>query len=314
MRKADTTYESFFSEDLRKHRSRVANSLTEAGYGVIGMENFGAQPQAPAVASLEEIDACDAFVGIYAHRYGSIPSGSEKSFTEMELDYALKQKKEIFCFIADDSYPWLPKYIEHGPGRKKLSALKERLLGGLVTAPFRSPDNLASKVIASLSRYELKKAVIRTQAGMRESPIENRALEQVAQRAERMRAIIEGARVLLVNDVLEKWASLEALLQELKVEVVFVQSTEDALKELTSMKKYDAVVSDIIRGKDTKAGFKLLHAMREKHIIRPFIFTVTKYEPWRDTPAYAFGITNNVDDILNYLFDIFERERWQKYG
>ncbi|MCB9052408.1 MAG: DUF4062 domain-containing protein [Lewinellaceae bacterium] len=299
------------SEDLLEHRKCVAASLPTTQQVVLRMESFGSQPLRPAEASLAEVEECDLFVGLYAHRYGAIPPDGKKSFTEMELDYAWERNKAIFCFIIDDSYPWPPAYMECGPGGKKLQKLKNRIRKNWTAEVFTSPDNLASKVTASISRYLLKRGVQHAQATMRNSSIENQVLNQVAWRAQQLAPVIRGARVLLVNDNPQKWASLKALLLLLKVDISFVQSTEEALTALSQEGGFDAVVSDIIRGEDKKAGLKLLAQMHKYPNYPPLVFTVTQFKPELGTPAYAFGIANNVDDILNLLFDIFERRRWR---
>jgi hypothetical protein len=49
--------------------------------------------------------------------------------------------------------------------------------------------------------------------------------------------------------------------------------------------------------------------MRQKGLHKPTVFTVGQYDPDRGTPPYAFGITNQIDELLNLLFDVLERVR-----
>ena len=63
----------------------------------------------------EEIDSSDGFIGIYAHRYGFTPESSSVSITEREFGFASQRKKPIFCFIVDETYPWLPRFIDQEP-------------------------------------------------------------------------------------------------------------------------------------------------------------------------------------------------------
>ena len=56
-------------------------------------------------------------------------------------------------------------------------------------------------------------------------------------------------------------------------------------------------------------GLNFLQQMRDRGQYRPTIFTVAQLDPARGTPPYAFAITNRVDDLLNYTFDVLERVR-----
>jgi hypothetical protein len=117
------------------------------------MEVFGARPQEPEAACLDEIEKSDLFVGIYAHRYGFVPEGESLSITEAEFKHAQKHAKPSFCFLVDDDYPWPPKMIEGEPGRSKLYALKNTVSTSVVRETFTTPDDLAFKVAASLGRF-----------------------------------------------------------------------------------------------------------------------------------------------------------------
>src|SRR5262245_61768749 len=115
------------SLDLRAHREAVADALERLGQQVGRMEVFGARPDDPTGASLAEVDACDLFVGVYAHRYGFVPPGSTVSITEREFLRACERGKPLFCFIIADDHPWPPALIDPEPNRGKLLAFKERV-------------------------------------------------------------------------------------------------------------------------------------------------------------------------------------------
>jgi hypothetical protein len=139
--------------DLVAHRKAVTDALERLGQQAGRMEVFGARPDEPMQASLTEVDDCDVFVGVYAHRYGFIPAGSAVSITEAEFDCAARLKKPLFCFIVDDDHPWPPKMIEDGLGKARLHALKDRIQAGVVRETFTTPEDLAVKVATSLGRY-----------------------------------------------------------------------------------------------------------------------------------------------------------------
>ena len=90
------------------------------------MEIFGARPRTALEASLDEVAKSDLFVGIYAHRYGSMPDGFV-SITEREYDRAVELKKPVLAFIVDDTFHWDEALKENDPGRSRLATLKARI-------------------------------------------------------------------------------------------------------------------------------------------------------------------------------------------
>ena len=139
-------------EDLVEHRRLAAEALERLGQQTGRMEVFGARSEEPRDACLREIEQSDLFVGIYAHRYGFVPSGSNLSITQLEFRHA-KGRKPIFCFIVVENHPWPPSMIEEEPGKTKLRAFKSELSEGLVRDTFTTPEDLAFKIAASVGRY-----------------------------------------------------------------------------------------------------------------------------------------------------------------
>ena len=139
--------------DLIEHRKLAAEALERLGQEVGRMEVFGARPEEATEACLSEIEACNIFVGVYAHRYGYVPSGSQISITEAEYNHAAKHQKPIFCFMIDEDFPWPPRMIEEHPGKSKLHDFKQRIGGALVRDTFTTPEVLAFKLASSIGRY-----------------------------------------------------------------------------------------------------------------------------------------------------------------
>jgi hypothetical protein len=139
--------------DLIEYRQAAAEALERLDQQIGRMEIFGARPVEPSNACLSEIEDCDLFVGIYAHRYGYIPDASIVSITKAEFRHARKLNKPIFCFVVEANHPWPPEMIESEPGRTKLIALKAEISSSLVRDTFTTPENLAFKVATSVGRY-----------------------------------------------------------------------------------------------------------------------------------------------------------------
>ena len=117
-----------------------------------------------------------------------------------------------------------------------------------------------------------------------------------------------GARILLVNDVPSEMSHVVALLQGLNLHVDIVKSSDAALSRLVA-EPYEVIISDMARDGVDDEGIRFLTRMRTANLNCRTILTVGRYQPERGTPAYAFGITNRVDELLNLVFDVLERVR-----
>jgi CheY-like chemotaxis protein len=273
------------------------------------MEVFGARPNEPTEVVADEIRRADALIGIYAHRYGFIPPGAGVSITEQEFDLARDSGIPIFGFLVDESYPWLPKFIETEPGQSKLKSFKEKILKIITRETFTTPDDLGFKVSSSLGRFLLAnkvKAELENSSPKQVSSEQGR--DQVSRRAARIQGVIEGAHVLLVNDEPSDMYHVVNILNELKIEVKIVSDSDEALTCIKAS-KYDVVISDMRRGAVADEGLRFLNRVRLRGRYPAIIFTVGDYQPKRGTPPYSFGITDRVDELLNLLFDAIERTR-----
>jgi hypothetical protein len=141
--------------DLVSHRDIVARVIERLGQQSVRMEVFGARPADPQRACLAEIAEADLFVGVYAHRYGFVAPGQDKSITELEFDCAVTNGKDMLCFVVDESFPWNPTYIESGVAATRLRQFKQRVQAALFIDFFTSPEDLAFRVAASVGSYLL---------------------------------------------------------------------------------------------------------------------------------------------------------------
>lgn len=78
--------------DLRDYRAEVQKVLIKFETIVKGMEFFGSTPNTPLDECIKKIRESEIYIGIFAHRYGSIDETSGKSFTHLEYEEAQKLK------------------------------------------------------------------------------------------------------------------------------------------------------------------------------------------------------------------------------
>ena len=147
-----------------------------------------------------------------------------------------------------------------------------------------------------------------TEAARGEPEVTEEALNQVTRRAQRLSDIIKDAQLLLVNDVPEEMIYVRKILRSLGTFVDIARTTDQALSMMEET-KYDVVLSDMRRDGVSDEGLHFLNETIARKLHRPTIFTVGRFEPSRGVPGYAFGITNRIDESLNLVFDVLERER-----
>lgn len=131
---------------------------------------------------------------------------------------------------------------------------------------------------------------------------------QVARRAERIKSMLKGSKILLVNDIPSQMSYVVNILESLNVKVTIATTTKEALSNLERF-SFDLVISDMRRGNEIDAGINMLIKSKEMNTNKPTIFSVGQFEPERGVPPYAFGITNRVDELMNLIFDIVERKK-----
>ena len=134
--------------DLSAIRTKISQWLTGVfGADLIIMETFGSDAAPPDVNSVRRVRGCDLFIGIYAHRYGTVDQATGKSIVELELDEAKRAfssgvLSDILLYIVDDAAPWPNEHRETSQVAKTgLRHLKQKALQHTVTF-FKGGDDL----------------------------------------------------------------------------------------------------------------------------------------------------------------------------
>lgn len=141
------------SEDLVAYREAVRDVILAFKLSPEMMELFSAINENAVKVCLDKVSQCEVYIGIFAHRYGFCPKGSEISITEMEFNKASELQIPRFCFLVDESIEWPVKYVEGDPGKTKLVTLKNRINSTLVRRTFTSPEHLALEVAKALHPF-----------------------------------------------------------------------------------------------------------------------------------------------------------------
>jgi Domain of unknown function (DUF4062) len=133
-------------EDLREHRAAVIRVLRQLGHELLAMEDLTAASAAPLAKVLDMVDRSEAYVGLFAWRYGYVPGANadpvtgqqstapgpqppvpgpygqvpqvedaifgETSITHYEYLRARQRKLPIMAFLLDEQFAWPPLLID----------------------------------------------------------------------------------------------------------------------------------------------------------------------------------------------------------
>ena len=143
--------------DLVAHRSAVRRVLEMMSIPNLAMEVYVPDERAPVRKCLDDIQKCSVYIGIFAHRYGHIPSGETISITELEYREAGLIGIDRLIFVLKDDVPWNPIHMDshtkEGDNGNRISALRQELRESNTITFFDTPDDLASKVAAAVHAW-----------------------------------------------------------------------------------------------------------------------------------------------------------------
>ena len=123
-----TIFISSTYKDLIPERSAIWDLLKKYNVNVIGMEEFGARKESPLETCLQEVQQADSYIGMIANRFGSIEESSNKSFTQLEYEEAVKQGKEILIYLINNEKATLKiENIDFGERHEALENFKQIL-------------------------------------------------------------------------------------------------------------------------------------------------------------------------------------------
>lgn len=142
--------------DLPEHREKVRDACLCQDVMPSMMEHWPALDTDGIAASLKKVDGADIYIGIFAHRYGYVPKGQNSSVTEMEYDLAVIRDIPRLIFLIDEEHPLTIAQVEI-EAAGKLQKFKDRIKQERTVAFFKSPDDLAAKVIQSLAALGMSK-------------------------------------------------------------------------------------------------------------------------------------------------------------
>lgn len=138
-------------EDLKDFRRAAADAVRKIGHVPIGMEDYAADDRRPVRRCLDDIERCNAYVGIFAWRRGFLPEeGGGRSITEMEYEHAGTVGIPRLIFLSPDRDAWDARLVDDSVDR--MMGLRKRLDLDHSRARFSSDVTLQVEVMAAVSR------------------------------------------------------------------------------------------------------------------------------------------------------------------
>jgi len=129
-------------------------------------------------------------------------------------------------------------------------------------------------------------------------------------RAEAIKPVLQNSSVLWIDDNNPDNNAEEIdMMKSLGVQVTAVTSSTEA-EEFLSRHYYDVIISDIDRAGSPTEGIDFLGRLVGTTKFHCTIFYVTHIDTTKPIPAHAFALTNRPNDLLHFLMDALERERW----
>jgi hypothetical protein len=160
-------------EDLREHRAAAIRVLRQLGHEVLAMEDMTAGSVAPLQKVLDMVNRSDAYVGVFAWRYGYVPkavsppaavqvegaTAGATSITHYEYLRAKERGIPILAFLLDESCAWPPRLIDgfdpadaNGPTSTNcIRGLRFALQQERVVSWFTTPSDLEARVSAAIT-------------------------------------------------------------------------------------------------------------------------------------------------------------------
>lgn len=146
-------YQIFVSstfEDLKEERDLVIKAILEMGHIPVGMEMFSAGDEEQWKLIQRQIDDCDYYVVIAAHRYGSMDG--KVSYTEKEYDYASSKNIPTLGFVISTDAEWpVQKSDTETEKKASLDSFKSKIKKKLVSH-WANKEDLYGKVSIALMK------------------------------------------------------------------------------------------------------------------------------------------------------------------
>lgn len=216
-------YQIFVSstfEDLREERELVIKAILEMGHIPVGMEMFSAGDEEQWKLIQRQIDDCDYYVVIAAHRYGSLDG--KISYTEKEYDYAFSKGIPTLGFVISEKAEWpVGKSDTESDKKKRLDSFKSKIKKKLVSYWTNKEDLYGKVSIALMKQFTTNPGVGWIKANELVGPEVLTELSRLSKENSNLRDEISQLNQKIVTDETAKYDKIISTLSNHKVSIGF---------------------------------------------------------------------------------------------
>lgn len=138
--------------DLKAHREAAFRAIQGLDLQCVRMEDFYGPAEKIEHFDEKKVADCELFVIVVGLVHGTCPEGSDKSYTELEYEAAVKLKKPCFLFVAPEDF-LLPANLYEGDANRERQRRFRESAAGRIRRPFTSPEDLATQIAISLGGW-----------------------------------------------------------------------------------------------------------------------------------------------------------------
>lgn len=256
-------YQIFVSstfEDLKEERELVIKSILEMGHIPVGMEMFSAEDDEQWKLIQRQIDDCDYYVVICAHRYGSLDG--KISFTEKEYDYASAKAIPTLGFIISDKTDWpVSKSDIDSEMKKKLDSFKNKIKKKLISYWTNKEDLYGKVSISLMKQFTTNPGIGWIKANELIGPEVITELSRLSKENSNLRSQIETFNSQLIQNESEKYDKIILTLNNHKIQISFFYKNGKGWEnktEFTFLKIFKLIAPELMVEKSTKETAKYI--------------------------------------------------------
>ncbi|MEU9586565.1 response regulator [Streptomyces werraensis] len=140
------------------------------------------------------------------------------------------------------------------------------------------------------------------------APVPPAAKRTALGRLEHAAEVLQGSKVLWVDDHPDRNSALIELFRKAGMEIDLALSTEEATR-LFRRRSYDVLISDMTRDGDQRAGIELLRKLDQYRVDTPVLIYAGHFDPERGVDRRIFAATTVPVELVHYVIDLMERSR-----
>jgi tetratricopeptide (TPR) repeat protein len=140
---------------LAQYRLAAVEVCHRLGLTPVYMEEFNPERPPPVEVCRREVESCDVFLLLLAYRYGARPVGEERSYTELEYEWAVGcRAMSLLTFVVDPTFAWPPRDIDRDADEAALGRFVARVKKSHAVKKFAELADFREELVLALTRGE----------------------------------------------------------------------------------------------------------------------------------------------------------------